>query len=30
MTIRAIIPRLLGQQSMLLHKEITVIGYYSG
>jgi hypothetical protein len=30
MTIRAIISRLLGQQPMLLHKEGTVIGYYSG
>jgi len=30
MAIRAIVPRLLGQQPVFFHKEITVIGYYAG
>jgi hypothetical protein len=29
MAIRAIVPRLLGQQPMFFHKEITMIGYYA-
>jgi len=29
MAIRAIVPRLLGQQPMFFHKEITVIGYHA-
>ena len=30
MTIRAIVPSLLGQQTMLLHEEIAVIRYHAG
>jgi hypothetical protein len=29
MAIRAIVPRLLGQQPVFFHKEITVIGYHA-
>jgi hypothetical protein len=29
MAIRTIVPRLLGQQPMFFHKEITVIGYHA-
>jgi hypothetical protein len=29
MAIRTIVPRLLGQQPMFFHKEITMIGYYA-
>jgi hypothetical protein len=30
MAIRAIVPRLLGKQTMLLHKESTVVSYHAG
>jgi hypothetical protein len=30
MAIRTIVPRLLGQQPMFFHKEITMIGYHAG